>query len=81
MRFSMQVFKEKKPESVFSREVLVTEPQGSHQIVAIELDDQIVKIVAPPFPKVDPGEIVHIGFEHDRIMFFNPETEKRIRKE
>ncbi len=78
---SMQVFKEKKAESVFSREVLVTEPQGSHQIVAIELDNQIVKIVAPPFPKVDPGEIVHIGFEHDRIMFFDPETEKRIRKE
>ncbi len=77
---SMQVFTEKTSNSVFSREVLVTEPQGSHQIVAIELDESIVKIVAPPFPKVEAGDIVHIGFEHDRLMFFDPETKKRIRK-
>ena len=78
---SMQVYKEKTPDSVFSREVMVTEPQGSHQIVAIDLDDKILKIVAPPFPKIEPGEIVHIAFEHERLMFFDPETEKRIRKE
>lgn len=76
---SMKVSKKKTDKSVFSREVLVTEPQGSHQIVAIDLDDQILKIVAPPFPKIEPGETVHIEFEHERIMFFDPETEKRIK--
>jgi multiple sugar transport system ATP-binding protein len=61
-------------EALFSEPCLVTEPQGSHQIVAIELDKKIVKIVAPAQPKVLPGEIVHMSFKEDTIRYFDKET-------
>ncbi len=76
---SMIVSKEKKADTVFSSKVLVVEPQGSHQIVAIQSNDKIIKMIADPFPKIMPGEEVHISFETKRIMYFDPETEKRIR--
>jgi multiple sugar transport system ATP-binding protein len=61
-------------EALFSAPCLVSEPQGSHQIVAIELDDKIVKIVTDAQPKVNPGEIVHLAFKQDTIRYFDKET-------
>jgi multiple sugar transport system ATP-binding protein len=61
-------------EAIFSAECLVSEPQGSHQIVAIQLDDQIIKIVAPAEPKVLPGEKVHLNFIGKTIRYFDKET-------
>jgi multiple sugar transport system ATP-binding protein len=65
-------------EATFSKDCLVTEPQGSHQIVAVELDDQIMKIVAPTQPKVHPGQRIHLAFSEERIHFFDKETGLRI---
>jgi multiple sugar transport system ATP-binding protein len=60
--------------AALSAECLVSEPQGSHQVVAIQLDQQIVKLVAPAQPKIQPGETIHLGFKQDTLRFFDPET-------
>jgi multiple sugar transport system ATP-binding protein len=57
---------------------LVSEPQGSHQIIAIELDDVYVKIVAPSQPKILTGDPVHLSFKQGTIAYFDKETELRI---
>lgn len=64
------------PESkaLFSAPCLVSEPQGSHQIVAIELDNKIIKIVTEAQPKVQPGEVVHLAFKQDTLRYFNKDT-------
>jgi multiple sugar transport system ATP-binding protein len=64
--------------ATFSTECLVTEPQGSHQIVAVELDNQIMKIVAPTQPKVAPGQLIHLAFNEEKIHFFDKESGLRI---
>jgi multiple sugar transport system ATP-binding protein len=64
--------------AIISAECLVAEPQGSHQVIAILLDEVIVKIVAPAQPKIDPGETVHIAFKQKDMRFYDPETEQRI---
>jgi multiple sugar transport system ATP-binding protein len=65
-------------DAVLSAECLVSEPQGSHQIVAIELGERIVKIVAPAHPIVESGETVHLTFDQDAVAFFDKETGLRI---
>jgi multiple sugar transport system ATP-binding protein len=65
-------------DALLSVPCLVAEPQGSHQIVAIELDDKIIKITAPAHPKILAGEMVHLTFKKDAIAYFDKETELRI---
>ncbi len=65
-------------DAVLSAECLVSEPQGSHQIVAIELGDKIVKIIAPAHPVIAPGETVHLTFDQEALAFFDKETGLRI---
>ena len=65
-------------EAVLSADCLVAEPQGSHQIVAIEMDKKIMKIVVPPQPQVRAGDAIHLGFKQESILFFDKETELRI---
>jgi multiple sugar transport system ATP-binding protein len=65
-------------DGVLSAQCLVSEPQGSHQIVAIELGDRIVKIVAPSDPRVEAGETVHVAFKQEALAFFDKETGLRI---
>jgi len=62
----------------FSVNALVVEPQGSHQVISVKLDGQIVKIVRAPVPKVRPGDVVHLVFKQDRLHFFDAETTRRI---
>jgi multiple sugar transport system ATP-binding protein len=62
----------------FSAQCLVSEPQGSHQIIAIELGDKIVKIVAPSYPKIASKETVHLTFNEEAIAFFDVDTGLRI---
>jgi multiple sugar transport system ATP-binding protein len=64
--------------AVISSSCLVSEPQGSHQVVAIQLDEQIIKIVADAQPKIQAGESVHLGFKQETLRFFDPETELAI---
>lgn len=65
-------------DSILSAQCLVSEPQGSHQIIAIELGDKIVKIVAPAYPKIESGETVHLSFNQEAIAFFHSDTGLRI---
>ena len=60
--------------SILSTTALVVEPQGSHQVVAFDLDDKIVKIVAPSQPKAKMGEIIHLNFKQEALRFFDPES-------
>jgi len=60
--------------AIFSVKCLVAEPQGSHQVVAFELGDKIVKVIAPTTPKVQPGEAIHLAFNQETMRFFDPET-------
>jgi len=64
--------------SVIALDCLVSEPQGSHQVVAVELDDKILKIIAPSRPKVVAGERVYLQFKETALRFFNPTNGARI---
>ena len=61
-----------------STQCLVAEPQGSHQVVAIEIDDKLVKIIAPALPKIRSAETVHLAFNQEAISFFDKDTSLRI---
>jgi multiple sugar transport system ATP-binding protein len=65
-------------EAILSTECLVSEPQGSHQIIAIELGGKIVKIVAPAHPVVEAGDTVHLSFNRDGMAFFDRDTGQRL---
>ena len=43
-------------------------------IGAIQIDDQLIKVVAPPEPKVFAGEAVHLAFKQETLRFFDPDT-------
>ena len=60
--------------ATFSTECLVAEPQGSHQVVAFELGNKIVKVIAPTLPKIVPGDTIHLAFKPENVRFFDPET-------
>jgi len=60
--------------AVLSAECLVTEPQGSHQVVAFQLDQQIFKVITSAQQKIQTGETVHLAFKEDTLRFFDPET-------
>ncbi len=64
--------------ALFSNEVLVVEPQGSHQVVALKLNDIIVKTVVSADQSVKPGDDIGFNFNLKRLHFFNMETENRI---
>ena len=65
-------------DSMLSVEVMVVEPQGSFQIIAVEIENEIVKIVVPSADKIVPGEKLHLSFVLERLHFFDPETTERI---
>ena len=65
-------------DGVLAAQCLVSEPQGSHQIVAIELGDRMVKIIAPSDPRIEAGETVHLTFKQEALAFFDKETGLRI---
>jgi len=64
--------------ALFSTDVLVVEPQGSHQIIAFELDGETIKIVAPAHPKVRAGERIHLTFNQQAMRFFDPDTTQAV---
>ncbi len=67
-----------KNRATFAEKILVIEPQGSHQIIAVEFNDSIIKIVAPTFPKYSIGDILYLSLDVENVMLFDIETEKRI---
>lgn len=58
----------------------VAEPQGSHQIISALLDEQMIKFIAPSYPKIRSGEPLHLKLNQDAIMLFEHNTEERIRE-
>ncbi len=60
--------------AVISDKCLVAEPQGSHQIIAIQMQDKILKVVAPAKAKITSGTDIHLDFKQVTLRFFDPET-------
>ena len=69
-----------KKDAIFSEPCLLSEPQGSHQVATIDLGGLMVKIVADPTPHIESGELLHVGIVVDKVSFFDPETELRLKK-
>ena len=67
-----------KEDSILSEQCLVSEPQGCHRIVAIELGDRIVTTVTPAYPVIESRETVHLTFQQDAMAFFGKEPGLRI---
>ena len=65
-------------DAILQKDVMVIEPQGSHKVVAIDLDGTIVKISASPTAPVALGEVARFRFNLENLHFFDPETQKRI---
>jgi len=61
-------------DAALSANCLVSEPQGSHQIIAVQLDDKIIKAVAPPAPTIAAGSTIHFNFKQETLRFFDPDT-------
>ena len=61
-------------DAALSANCLVTEPQGSHQVVAIQLDGNIIKAVAPAKLNIAAGTAVHFNFKQETLRFFDPDT-------
>ncbi len=67
-----------KQKATFSATVHVSEPQGSHQIVALQLDDHIYKIISPSHPRIVPGDAIHLSFPQSALRFYDPESGVRV---
>jgi len=65
-------------EALFTSDCLVSEPQGSHQVIAVELDESYIKVVAPAQPKINPGDIIHLNFKQETLHYFDPDTELSV---
>jgi multiple sugar transport system ATP-binding protein len=65
-------------DAILSADCLVSEPQGSHQIVAISLGEGFIKITAEAYPKIESGERVHLSFKQNDMRFYDPVTEMRV---
>lgn len=63
---------------ILNAEVLVVEPQGSHQVLAVEIDQKIVKIIVSPDQKLTPGAPVSFDLDYRHLHFFDTDSEKRI---
>jgi len=65
-------------DAILSAPCLMSEPEGSHRIVAIKVGDKIVKMTAPAHPKIRSEEMVHLTFKQEAKSFFDKETGLRI---
>lgn len=65
-------------DALFSTDVLVVEPQGSHQVVSFEFNGKLVKIVAPTHPPISSGDRIHVTFNQRSLHFFDPQTTQAV---
>ncbi len=59
-------------------EVFVVEPLGRDLIVNVKIEDQTVKIIAPPELRLSTGQRVWLKPKEDKIHIFDKRTEKAI---
>ncbi len=64
-------------EGIIETKALIIEPQGSHVIIITNISGEEVKIVSDRFD-LKAGEVIHIQF-NENVLFFDPNTEQRIR--
>lgn len=64
--------------ALFSNKVLVVEPQGSHQVVALNLNETIIKTIVSADRSVKPGDNIGFSFNQKRLHFFDKNSESRI---
>lgn len=63
---------------ILNAEVLVVEPQGSHQVLAVEIDNKIVKTIISSDKKLSPGDPVSFNLDYRHLHFFDKDSEQRI---
>ena len=44
------------------------EPQGSFQIIAVMIEEEVVKLVAPSSDKMKPGDKLSLSFVEERLI-------------
>ena len=64
--------------AIIRESILVIEPQGSHQVVALNLDDNIVKMIVPAEMKLNYNDTIGLDFNRERLHLFDKDSEKRI---
>lgn len=67
------------PGSCARAEIKVVEPQGSYTILMVMLDDTEFKIMCGADVNYTVGQVLELGFKPEGCMFFDPDTERRIR--
>ena len=67
-----------KKDSLFPNEIMVIEPQGSHQIVAFSFSGNIVKMIVPAEKKLQYDDSISLNFNLNRLHLFDKESELRI---
>jgi multiple sugar transport system ATP-binding protein len=74
---NISVAKEEEPDFIRSR-VLVCEPLGSHNLLTVEVGDDVLKVATDPslFPPEDSN--VWLAFEPEHIKWMDQETGQRV---
>ncbi|MDC7126761.1 MAG: ABC transporter ATP-binding protein [Spirochaetales bacterium] len=68
----------KEGNGILKSQVLVVEPQGAHQVVALEVEGNIIKTLVPSDHSLRPGDNISFDFDMRHLHFFDKQTEKRI---
>jgi len=63
---------------ILNAEVYVSEIVGHHNIISIKLDNTIIKVREDKAFKVSIGDKVSLGFEEEKVDFFDPVSRNRI---
>ena len=58
--------------------VLVVEPLGSHDLLTVRLGNEQIKVSTRPDMAVRSGQDVLLRFEHERIVWMDPQSERTI---
>ena len=51
---------------------------GARQLVTVDTDAGRLKVRAPNTVKVDYGDTVGLTFDADKLLVFNPETDRAV---
>lgn len=65
-------------DSEIPAEVFAVEPLGDRTIYDVKLGSSDVRVKAPPTLMINPGEIVYLHLNADRIKLFDPKTDQAI---
>lgn len=75
---NLEILPETEKDCLFASLADFIEPQGSHVIVLTKVGNAVVKI-SSPLLELQAKSAIHVRVKEKTAMFFNKETEKRIR--